>query len=64
MRALAPSYVINTDTLARGMIEAALTGSSGSIEGWEGKGKVGNSGVFANEEIKKLSKGSVLERKV
>jgi hypothetical protein len=62
MRRLAPSYVINTDILARGMIEAALKGSSGSIEGWDGKGKVGNVGVFDNEEIKKLAKGSALEK--
>ncbi|ORY78464.1 nucleoside-diphosphate-sugar epimerase [Leucosporidium creatinivorum] len=61
-RCVAPSYVINTDTLARGMIEAALKGSSGTIEGWEGKGKVGNAGVFDNEEIKQLAKGSVLEK--
>lgn len=62
IRRLAPSYVINTDSLTRGMIEVALKGSRGTIEGWEGKGKVGNAGVFDNEEIKKLAKGSVLEK--
>ena len=53
---LAKKYFINTDVLAKGMIEAALKGDSGKIEGWAGKGEVGNQGVFDNEEIKKLAK--------
>lgn len=49
------SLVIYTDVLARGMINAALKGASGTIEGWEGKGKVGNEGVFDNLEIRRLA---------
>lgn len=49
------SYLINTDVLATGMIEAAINGASGEIKGWPGKGLVGNEGVFSNEEIKELA---------
>lgn len=57
-RRLAPSFVINADVLARGLLEVALRGSSGEVEGWEGKGGVGNEGVFTSEEIKVLAKSS------
>ncbi|KAI5474633.1 nucleoside-diphosphate-sugar epimerase, partial [Pseudohyphozyma bogoriensis] len=60
IRLVAPSMVITTEQLARGMIEAALQGSTGSIPGWEGKGKPGDKGVFDNEEIKVLAKTSPL----
>ncbi|MCJ1350274.1 MAG: hypothetical protein MMC33_000255 [Icmadophila ericetorum] len=49
------NLVIYTDVLARGMLNAAARGASGRIEGWEGKGGVGNEGVFENVEIKKLA---------
>ncbi|GAA5822171.1 hypothetical protein JCM11251_004880 [Rhodosporidiobolus azoricus] len=55
MRKFLPSLMIRTDVLAHGMIEACLRGSSGHIDGWEGKGQVGNEGVFNNEEIKRLA---------
>lgn len=54
---VAPSLVISTPELAKGLIEVALKGGSGSIGGWPGKGAVGNEGVFENEEIKRLAKG-------
>lgn len=47
--------------LARAMIEAALRGGNGSIEGWEGKGKVGNEGVFENADIKRLAEETPIE---
>ncbi|BGP23961.1 nucleoside-diphosphate-sugar epimerase [Rhodotorula toruloides] len=50
-----PSMVTDAPVLARAMIEAALRGGSGSVEGWEGKGKVGNEGVFENADIKRLA---------
>jgi hypothetical protein len=40
------------------MIEVALKGSNGSVEGWAGKGGVGNEGVFENEEIKRVGRGA------
>ncbi|GAA5902897.1 hypothetical protein JCM6882_009155 [Rhodosporidiobolus microsporus] len=57
LNVVAPSHMIKTDVLARGMIEACLKGSSGRIEGWPGKGESGNEGVFANQEIKRLAEG-------
>ena len=59
VRPLLKKQSIDTATLARGMIEAAVKGSSGMIPGWEGKGRVGNEGVFDNEEIKALAGGRV-----
>ncbi|BGO90847.1 hypothetical protein NBRC10512_003343 [Rhodotorula toruloides] len=53
-----PSIVTDSPVLAQAMIEAALRGGSGSIEGWEGKGKVGNEGVFENADIKRLAEES------
>lgn len=53
--AITPRYVIKADVLAKGMLEAVIRGGSGSIDGWEGKGEVGNAGVFTSEEIKKLA---------
>lgn len=58
LRMVMPSFIINTDVLARGLIEVAVNGSSGEMKGWEGKGKVGNSGVFTNEEIKLVAASS------
>ncbi|BGP15091.1 hypothetical protein JCM10213_002763 [Rhodosporidiobolus nylandii] len=58
MRALGliwPAGVIKTDELAKGLIEACLQGGKGKIEGWPGKGEVGNDGVFGNVEIKRLA---------
>lgn len=55
---LFPSIVTDAPVLARAMIEAALRGGSGSIAGWEGKGQVGNEGVFENAEIKQLASES------
>lgn len=56
IRTVYPAGVISTKDLANGMLRAALTGGSGSVPGWEGKGKVGDAGVFDNEEIKRLAK--------
>lgn len=53
-----PSFVIDTKTLARGMIEAIVKGGEGKIRGWEGKGEKGDKNVFNNEEIKKLAEES------
>jgi hypothetical protein len=50
-----PKFVIDTDTLAHGMINAVLHGGSGTLTSWPSKGPSGNSGVFTNEEIKQLS---------
>ena len=49
--------VIEADTLAKGMIQAVLMGSQGWIDGWVGKGLVGNENAFENEEIKVLAGG-------
>ncbi|GAA6004825.1 hypothetical protein JCM10207_008418 [Rhodosporidiobolus poonsookiae] len=57
LKVVYPSGVIGADTLARGMIDVALRGGSGTVEGWEGKGKAGNEGAFSNVEIKRLEKG-------
>ncbi|BGP31320.1 hypothetical protein JCM10296v2_003084 [Rhodotorula toruloides] len=56
-----PAMVTDAPVLARAMIEAALRGGNGSIEGWEGKGKVGNEGVFENADIKRLAEESPLK---
>lgn len=58
MRAVYPAAVITTKDLANGMLQVALTGGSGSVPGWEGKGKAGDAGVFDNQEIKKLARGA------
>lgn len=60
IKRLMPSMVISADVLARGLIEVAVKGASGEMEGWPGKGKVGNEGVFTNEEIKQLAATSPL----
>lgn len=51
-----PSFVIDTVELAQGMIQAALAGGNGKIEGWQGKGQVGNENTFDNQEIKRLAR--------
>lgn len=57
-----PSIVNRTDVLAQGMIEAVLRGGSGEIEGWKGKGLLGNQNAFESGEINMLAKDSVLAK--
>lgn len=60
LRPLLASYIIDADVLARGLLETVIKGSKGTIENWEGKGQAGNAGVWTNEEIKALARGSEL----
>lgn len=60
--AVAPSIVNKTDVLARAMIESVLKGGSGEIEGWKGKGAVGNENTFESPEINTLAQESVLSK--
>lgn len=57
-----PSIVNRTDNLARAMIESVLRGGSGEIDGWKGKGLLGNEGAFESGEINVLAKDSVLSK--
>lgn len=59
IQSIYPPFVIDTKTLARGMIEAVARGGEGKIRGWEGKGEKGDKNVFNNEEIKKLASEGV-----
>ncbi|GAA6037794.1 hypothetical protein JCM8097_005041 [Rhodosporidiobolus ruineniae] len=57
---LMPSMAIKADDLARGMIEAclkAVKSEASEIEGWPGKGKLGNEATFDTNEIKALARG-------
>ncbi|KAK4700247.1 hypothetical protein P7C70_g6001, partial [Phenoliferia sp. Uapishka_3] len=56
-------FVIDDDVISNAMIQAALQGGSGEIEGWEGKGKPGNEGAFGIGEMKLLAAESVLAKK-
>ncbi|KAM0753475.1 nucleoside-diphosphate-sugar epimerase [Meredithblackwellia eburnea MCA 4105] len=51
----AKDLVVNTDVLAKGMLEVLLKGGSGEVEGWKGKGERGNENTFDTAEIKKLA---------
>lgn len=50
--------VIDASELAKGMLVAAVNGTTGKLAGWAGKGesKSGNKGSFENAEIKTLAK--------
>jgi len=56
IRTLYPAGVITTKDLANGILRVAHAGASGTVPGWEGKGRVGDAGVFDNNEIKQLAR--------